>query len=138
MTWTRLRVTTLTLASVAVVLAGCTTGGSTASTAAARADHGPTVSIKSLAFMPDTLHVRTGDTVTWRNDEPVTHTVTSGRVTGVDKTTGLRAGAKPDGLFDAKLTGMGDTFSYTFEKAGTYSYYCDIHFGMYAHIVVTP
>jgi plastocyanin len=89
-------------------------------------------------FMPETLTVKVGTKVTWRNDEPIGHTVTSGQVTGVDKTTGLRSGQKPDGLFNKALKGNGDSFSYTFTKAGTYPYYCNIHFGMSAKIVVTP
>ncbi len=95
------------------------------------------ISLTSLMFRPDNQTIKAGTKVTWRNDEPITHTVTSGAVTGVDKTTGLRSGQKPDGLFDKKLAGEGDTFSCTFAKPGTYSYYCDIHFGMNAKIVVT-
>ena len=121
-------------ALLALALTGCSSsaGGSKAGSA-----DGTVISLKSLMFMPDPLTIKAGTKVTWRNDEPITHTVTSGAVTGVDKTTGLRTGQKPDGLFDKKLAGKGATFSYTFTKPGTYSYYCDIHFGMNAKIVVT-
>jgi plastocyanin len=88
-------------------------------------------------FMPAVLHVKVGTTVTWRNDEPITHTVTSGQVLNIDKSTGLRSDQHADGLFNATLNGSGDTFSYTFEKPGTYSYYCDIHQGMNAEVVVS-
>lgn len=107
------------------------TGGSTTAS-------GPVISIKSLMFMPSTLHIKAGTTVTWRNNEPITHTVTSGQVTNIDKSTGLRSGQHPDGRFNKTLKGSGTTFSYTFRTPGTYSYYCDIHFGMNAKIVVTP
>ena len=93
--------------------------------------------LKSLMFMPTALHIRAGTTVTWRNAEPITHTVTSGRVSGVDSSTGLRSAQHPDGRFNATLKGSGDTFSYTFRTPGTYSYYCNIHFGMNAEVVVT-
>jgi plastocyanin len=83
------------------------------------------------------VSVKAGSTVTWRNDEPITHTVTSGTFTGVDATTGLRSGQRPDGLFNARLEGQGDTFRYTFATPGTYRYYCDIHYGMNATVVVT-
>ena len=96
------------------------------------------VSISSLAFMPPSISVKAGSKVTWRNDEPITHTVTSGAYTGVDTTTGLRSGQRPDGLFNARLEGQGDTFTYTYTEPGTYSYYCDIHYGMNATVVVTP
>jgi plastocyanin len=87
-------------------------------------------------FNPSTTTVKVGTAVTWRNDEPITHTVTSGRFVGVDKTTGLRSSQTPDGLFDAKLDGKGKTFSFTFTKPGNYSYYCDIHQGMDAMVKV--
>lgn len=87
-------------------------------------------------FHPSTTTVKVGTTITWRNDEAITHTVTSGRFVGVDKTTGLRASQKADGTFNAELAGKGKTFSFTFTKPGTYTYYCDIHQGMNANIKV--
>jgi len=98
---------------------------------------GVIVSVRSLMFMPATLRIPAGTKVTWHNDEPITHTVTSGPVTGIDRTSGLRSGQRRDGRFDARLAGKGDTFSYVFTKPGTYSYYCDIHFGMNAQVIVT-
>ena len=41
---------------------------------------------------------------------------------GIDKTTGLRSSQQPDGMFNAKLDGKGETFSFPFTKAGTYTY----------------
>lgn len=99
---------------------------------------GPTISLKSLMFMPEQLTVKAGQTVTWRNDEPISHTVTSGTVAGVDAKSGLRSDQHPNGLFDARLPTKGSTFSFTFTKPGTYPYYCDIHQAMNASIVVTP
>ncbi len=90
-------------------------------------------------FNPSATTVKVGETVTWRNDEPITHTVTSGRFMDIDKTTGLRSSQQPDGLFNTKLGGNGKTFSFTFTKTtkpGTYTYYCDIHQGMNATITV--
>jgi plastocyanin len=103
-----------------------------------RPPSGPVVSLKLLMFMPDKLTIKAGQTVTWRNDEPITHTVTSGSVSGVDPTTGLRSGQRPDGLFNARLPTKGSTFTFTFVKPGTYPYYCDIHQAMNASILVTP
>ena len=105
-------------------------------TSAASAPPGPVINLSSLMFNPATTTVKVGETVTWRNDEPIGHTVTSGRYLGIDKTTGLRTSQHPDGMFNAKLGGKGETFSFTFTKAGTYSYYCDIHQGMNATITV--
>lgn len=105
-------------------------------TSAASSPAGPVINLSSLMFNPSTTTVKVGETVTWRNDEPIGHTVTSGRYTGIDKTTGLRASQQPDGMFNAKLDGKGKTFSFTFTKPGTYTYYCDIHQGMNATITV--
>jgi plastocyanin len=120
-------------------LAGCSaqaesspTGPTSASSVAA----GPVINLSSLMFNPSTTTVQVGTTVTWRNDEPITHTVTSGRYEGVEKTTGLRSEQYPDGTFNTKLEGKGKTFSFTFTKPGSYTYYCDIHQGMNATIVV--
>jgi plastocyanin len=96
-----------------------------------------TVQLKLLQFTPGRLTIPVGTEVTWRNAEPITHTVTSGAVTGVDEKTGLRSGQQPDGRFDHRLERSGQAFSYTFSEPGTYSYFCSIHQGMNATVVVT-
>ena len=123
----------ISLLTVVVLAAGCSSHRNSAHPAAA----GAVISLKSLMFNPADLTIKVGTTVTWRNDEPITHTVTSGAVAGIDKTSHLRSSQTPDGLFNAQLKGNGDTFSYTFAKPGTYSYYCDIHQGMNATVTVT-
>jgi plastocyanin len=120
-------------------LAGCAVNAESAPTAPSSvtsAPAGPTINLSSLMFNPPTSTVEVGTTVTWRNDEPITHTVTSGRFEGIDESTGLRSSQQPDGMFNAKLAGKGKTFSFTFTKPGTYPYYCDIHQGMNATIKV--
>jgi plastocyanin len=120
-------------------LAGCgvnVESGATAPIAATSAPSGPVINLSSLMFDPASTTVPVGTTVTWRNDEPITHTITSGRFIGVDQTTGLRSSQDPDGTFEATLPGKGETFSFAFTKPGTYTYYCDIHQGMNATITV--
>jgi plastocyanin len=120
-------------------LAGCSVNADSSATApiaVAPAPSGPVINLSSLMFDPSTTTVQVGTTVTWRNDEPITHTITSGRFIGVDKTTGLRSNQDPDGTFQARLPGKGKTFSFTFTKPGTFTYYCDIHQGMNATITV--
>ncbi len=68
------------------------------------------VTIQNYAFDPGNLTVKTGTTVTWTNMDSVNHTVTS-----------------DTGLFDSGELGKGGTFSYTFDKAGVYTYYCIPH-----------
>ena len=58
------------------------------------------------AFMPATLSVKVGATVTWVNEDTVAHTVTSEGST----------------LFDSGNLPTGGTFSFTFTRAGTYHY----------------
>jgi plastocyanin len=103
---------------LAGALAGCTAHSATPATpsAAASSPAGPVINLSSLMFHPSTTTVKVGTTITWRNDEAITHTVTSGRFVGVDKTTGLRASQKADGTFNAELAGRGNSFSFTFSQ----------------------
>ena len=131
------------IAAAALLTAGLTACSSasadkaSSSTASGKAG-GPVIKLSQLMFMPAMTKVKVGTKVTWTNDEVISHTVTSGEATGIDKGTSLRSGEKPDGMFDMKLPKKGDSFSFTFDKAGTYPYYCDIHQGMNAEVVVTP
>lgn len=67
-------------------------------------------------FIPAEVTVSVGDTVTWSNDDSAAHTVTSGTPSD-----------GPDGIFDSSLFMAGTTFSYTFDKAGEYNYFCMVH-----------
>jgi plastocyanin len=132
---TRPRMALLGAAAVMLIATGCS--GSSDDNNDSAGTGGPAVQLKLLQFTPVDLTVKAGTAVTWRNAEPITHTVTSGEVTGVDESTGLRAGQSTDGRFDHELTGKGQSFTYTFTEPGTYSYYCSIHKGMNATVVVT-
>ncbi|HYL32670.1 MAG TPA: cupredoxin family copper-binding protein [Stellaceae bacterium] len=79
------------------------------------------VLINNFAFGPATLTVKAGTTVTWINKDGDAHTVTA-------------AGAKP--LFGSQPLDTGDTFSFTFEKPGTYAYFCKIHPTMKGSVIV--
>src|SRR5438105_3189505 len=78
--------------------------------AAPRAAETKNVTIKDFAFDPKTISVNVGDTITWTNQGPSPHTVTA-----------------DDGSFDAGNLDKGATFSHTFDKAGTFAYYCKYH-----------
>jgi len=100
-----------------------------------------TVVTLSLTFMPETITVKAGTTVTWKNGETIGHTVTSGEWGDVNESTGLRGFANPDGTFDHNLSPKGqegDTFSFTFDEPGTYLYYCKPHLTMNATVIVEP
>lgn len=93
----------------------------------------------SIKFAPETITVAAGTTVRWINGETITHTITSGAWGDVDPDTGIRATETLDGLFDVTLAPKGedgDSFEFTYETPGTYPYYCDIHLGMNAVVIV--
>ena len=131
------------VAAAALLTAGLTacssgTADEASSAKSSGTSDGTVIKLSQLMFMPAKTEIKVGTKVTWTNDEVISHTVTSGEPTGVDKGTSLRSGEKPDGMFDKELAKKGDSFSFTFDKAGTYPYYCDIHKGMNAEVVVTP
>jgi plastocyanin len=79
---------------------------------------GNDISIKGYAFSSASLTVASGTTVTWTNNDAVTHTVTA-----------------DDGSFDSGNIAPGATFSHKFSAAGTVNYHCSIHPTMKGSIV---
>lgn len=82
--------------------------------------NGSQVKIDNFTFAPKALIVPVGTTVQWVNRDDIPHTVVSD-----DKTT-----------FKSKALDTDDNFSYTFSKAGTYSYFCSLHPKMTGKVVV--
>jgi plastocyanin len=78
------------------------------------------VKIDNFTFAPVTLTVTTGTTVKWINRDDIPHTVVS-----EDKIT-----------FKSKALDTDDSYSHTFTKPGTYTYFCSIHPKMMAKVVV--
>lgn len=68
-------------------------------------------------FGPNNLTVRAGETVTFKNDDFVLHTVTS--TSSADDPT-------PDGVFDTGLLNGSESAQVTFDEPGTYNYFCSI------------
>lgn len=75
------------------------------------------VTQSGLTFSPTSLTIATGDTVQWIWGDGI-HTVTNGASSSADD-----AGE----LFDAPLNSSNQTFSYVFDSAGTYPYFCTFH-----------
>ncbi len=96
------------------------------------------MTIAGVAFSPRAITINTGHRVTWVNDDPVEHTVTSGRQ-AVQGVPGISEGnpARPSGLFDATLDRRGERFTFTFLRAGRYEYFCRVHVGMKAVVLVS-
>lgn len=105
---------------------------------AAAPDGSADIDVVNIAFKPATMKVLTGTKVTWTSmDEGVKHTVTSGKP-GKRDIAGVQKGSegKPDGVFDGELPDADATYSFTFDKAGTFQYFCEVHPSMVAEIVV--
>jgi|HubBroStandDraft_6_1064221.scaffolds.fasta_scaffold1187364_1 plastocyanin len=86
------------------------------------ADSAPnTVTINDFAFSPMTLTVAPGTRVVWNNKDEEPHTVTS---------------ADGGATFKSPALDTDDKFSFTFDKPGTYKYFCSIHPHMVGTIVV--
>ena len=109
--------TTAAPTTAAVTTAAPTTAAVTTTAAAAGADAGTTMTIKSFAFSPLTTKVGTAVTVT--NSDTAPHTVTD-----------------VAGSFDVKVP-AGGTATLTITKPGTYSIHCTIHPKMLSTITVT-
>jgi plastocyanin len=129
--------TPLALAALALALVLPSCGGS--ATGASPSTGEPlAVTVEHIAYEPSSLEVAVGTEVTWTNrDANVVHTVTSG-TPGDKGVPGLDNGTppKPDGLFDGEIDGDGATYSFTFDEAGTYAYFCRVHQSMTGEIVV--
>jgi plastocyanin len=77
------------------------------------------VSAKDFMFNPATVTVKAGTTVTWVNLDQEPHTVFSDA-----------------GLFRSSALDTQDSFSFKFDKPGTYHYLCTIHPRMLGTVVV--
>ena len=79
----------------------------------------PTITISNFTFGPMEITVPVGATVTWVNGDDVPHTVRA-----------------IDGAFHSKPLDSDERFSFTFTRAGVYSYFCSIHPKMTAKVIV--
>lgn len=80
---------------------------------------GAEVVMQGFAFRPDTVTIAVGQSVTWTNQDGTQHDAVS-----------------DEGVFSSPLLSRGETFSFTFDTAGTYTYHCDPHPYMTGTIVV--
>ncbi len=77
------------------------------------------ISLSNFMFSPMSLTVSVGATVTWTNTDDEPHTVVSNA-----------------GLFRSGAMDTNESFSFKFDKPGTYHYTCSIHPRMVGTIVV--
>jgi plastocyanin len=77
------------------------------------------VKIDNFSFGPQIVSVSPGTKVTWKNRDDIPHTVVS-----------------TEQVFKSKVLDTDETFSFTFEKAGTYPYFCSVHPKMTGQVIV--
>lgn len=77
------------------------------------------MTIANFSFQPATLTIPAGTTVTWTNQDSVSHTSTS-----------------DTGVWNSGTLAHGQSFSFTFSQPGTFPYHCAIHPFMKASITV--
>ena len=104
----------LTAVSVAMLWGIATVNPSTAATP------DPTrIVVKDFMFAPNSLTVKAGSTVTWANMDDEPHTVVS-----------------DTGTFRSGAMDTNESFSFKFDKPGTYHFTCSIHPRMVGTVVV--
>ena len=79
----------------------------------------------SECYLPSSLTIGTGTTVTWENIDTAAHLATSGTPSG-----------GPDGLFDSGMIMAGGTFEHEFIDSGEFQYYCIVHPWMVGTVTV--
>jgi plastocyanin len=79
-----------------------------------------TVHIVNFKFSPAVVTIPAGMTVAFVNDDQEPHTATA-----------------TDKSFDSEGLDLHQSWKHTFEKAGTYAYFCEMHPYMKGKIVVT-
>lgn len=92
----------------AIIISGCGGGGDPAANE---------VFMQAIAFNPMEITIQVGESVTWTNQDIVPHTATSGNPGDADL----------GSIFQSALLLQGGTFTHTFNDAGEFIYYCEVH-----------
>jgi len=90
-----------------------------------------------LAFQPDAVRIKAGETVEWRNRSLFTHTVTDDQARAKDAADAQLPEGAPS--FSAQV-GPGEIYRHIFTVPGTYRYFCMPHEGrgMHGQVIVGP
>jgi plastocyanin len=103
-----------------------TTSASKASKASVSIVKGASSPSVSKTYDPSPLTIMRGTMVLWTNKDSSLHTVTSG----------LPEQGSVGDLFDSSIISPEETFSYTFNKPGTFDYSCTLHPFMHGQVIV--
>ena len=85
----------------------------------------PGCETSNACYLPQDITISTGDTVLWDNVDTAAHTVTGGSPAD-----------GPSGVFDSSLLMAGLDYSFTFDDAGNYDYFCMVHPWMVGSVTV--
>ena len=111
----------LAIAAVAVGSAACGSDKKKSAATTGNATTGTVITIKDFKFSPNPLKAKAGATITVKNDDPTTHTLTA-----------------DDKSFDTGEVANGTSSKITLPtKAATVTYHCEIHNFMKASVEVT-
>ncbi|MGV8084197.1 MAG: cupredoxin family copper-binding protein [Coriobacteriia bacterium] len=108
------------LAIVLLLVFGCSSGspGSSPSDGGGSSAGPGEVTIVDFAFDPVSIEIEKGESVTWTNEDAEPHTVSG------------------DGGIDSSELGQGESYTKTFDSAGTFNYHCSLHPSMTGQVVV--
>ena len=84
----------------------------------------PGCDIEDICYIPSTIVVEKGKSITWVNEDSSFHSVTSGFY------------GEPTGLFDSGYLDPYQSFTLSFDEFGTYDYFCTLHPWMKAQVIV--
>ena len=79
------------------------------------------LTISNFTFRPDAISVPIGTKIVWENSDDIPHSV-----------------VETTGKFRSPALDTEDKFSFTFDKAGSYEYFCGLHPHMKGKVVVAP
>ena len=79
------------------------------------------LTIDNFTFKPDTITVPVGTKITWQNDDDIPHSI-----------------VETTGKFHSPALDTEDKYTFTFDKAGTFEYFCGLHPHMKGKVVVAP
>ena len=85
----------------------------------------PGCETSNACYLPADITISTGDTVQWDNVDTAAHTVSGGSPAD-----------GPSGVFDSSLLMAGGDYSFTFDDAGNYDYFCMVHPWMVGSVTV--
>lgn len=85
------------------------------------------ITIESFGFSPATITIKKGTTITWINNDSVNHLVASNPHPVHTDLPG----------FQSQNLSLGESYSFTFDKVGTFGYHCHLHPSMRGTVIVT-